>query len=872
MTTGPKSLQSTSNNSELEPRMSSIKDNFCDSNQSETLTLFQQPETRSPIQTTKPSIGSLLGISSENETGGVNSKQPSDTKSVKGTSSMDQQIIKSEEHIDKFATRSSSGITNTLPVPQPAVNILTVTEVSSDSLQHSKNCSPGHLLNLGINMEDVVLESPLSDAGEDSGSSFDSNWNKCHSSSAESPIAMEKDSEAGSPMDIDTSNNSFQGSVAKKDYSSIPDGREDAGNKSSKIQPHAEDNAEFTKSSSFSKDAEITITSGGTVVLGQENEMDIAPQERERPGISSDPSSECKGAWHCGKKDSKITDFFRGAPRFEQKSRKEQCEFQHQKPARKVIKHILPPLPPNAKWFGTPIEEMRRMPMCGAPLPSLRQSSNHTVTIRRDLLREGEVPKPYPTTYKDAWDNKHVKMPCSRENLYPVEDENGERTAGSRWEVIQFALQQEFRSAVDLKNAILKYNIAYAKKWDFTALIDFCDKVLDDAESDHLFQSILPDMVKLACRLPELCTQPIPLLKQKMNHSITMSQEQIASLLANAFFCTFPRRNAKIKAEYSSYPDINFNRLFEGRNPRKAEKLKTLFCYFRRVTEKKPTGLVTFTRQSFQMFPEWERSHKKLTRIHVTFEGTIEDNGHGMLQVDFANRFVGGGVTSAGLVQEEIHFLINPELIISRLFTEVLDSNECLIITGTEQYSEYTGYAETYRWKRSHEDETPRDEWQRHTTEIVAIDAIHFRHYLDQFAPEKIRRELNKAYCGFARPGVPSQHLSAVATGNWGCGAFGGDSRLKALLQLIAAAEAGRDVVYFTFGDSELMKEIYNMHTFLTQRDQTVADIYRLLLRYYSEECRGGPSQKPDVKLYHFIYNTIESNSSSTDEEDDLGD
>lgn len=61
-----------------------------------------------------------------------------------------------------------------------------------------------------------------------------------------------------------------------------------------------------------------------------------------------------------------------------------------------------------------------------------------------------------------------------------------------------------------------------------------------------------------------LC-QPIPLLKQKMNHSITMSQEQIASLLANAFFCTFPRRNAKMKSEYSSYPDINFNRyVFRG--------------------------------------------------------------------------------------------------------------------------------------------------------------------------------------------------------------------------------------------------------------------------------------------------------------------
>lgn len=31
-----------------------------------------------------------------------------------------------------------------------------------------------------------------------------------------------------------------------------------------------------------------------------------------------------------------------------------------------------------------------------------------------------------------------------------------------------------------------------------------------------------------------------------------------------------------------------------------------------------------------------------------------------------------------------------------------------LFIVGTEQYSEYTGYAETYRWARSHEDQTPR--------------------------------------------------------------------------------------------------------------------------------------------------------------------
>ncbi|XP_072138926.1 poly(ADP-ribose) glycohydrolase isoform X2 [Mobula birostris] len=522
----------------------------------------------------------------------------------------------------------------------------------------------------------------------------------------------------------------------------------------------------------------------------------------------------------------------------------------------------------DVKWLGTPISEMRRMPECSGTLPVLRASNNHLVTIQTDL-KNGDVPRPFPTYYKDAWDEDHVKMPCSDQNLFPVENENGSKRVSSRWELIQTALSRKFGNSLDVKDAILKYNAGYAKKWDFTVLNYLCTEVLNDVETQHLLQSILPEMAQLALRLPTVCTQPIPLLKQKMNHSITMSQEQIACLLANAFFCTFPRRSNKAKPEYSNFPDINFKKLFEGSSLKKVEKLKTLFCYFRKVTEKKPTGLVTFQRQCLQNFPEWERSTKKLTRLHITCEGTIEDNGRGMLQVDFANKFVGGGVTRGGLVQEEIRFLINPELIVSRLFTEALDYNECLIITGTEQYSIYEGYADTYRWVRSCNDQTPRDAWQRHHTEIVAIDALPFRHYQEQFSPDNIKREINKAFCGFFRPGVDPQNLSAVATGNWGCGAFGGDARLKSLLQMMAAAEAGRDVVYFTFGDRELMTEIHDMHKFLIEKEQTVGQIYKLLERYRSDVCRPCSFSRPNMKLYNFIYDSVVLYLDSTDEDDE---
>uniref|UniRef100_A0AAX7V6R0 poly(ADP-ribose) glycohydrolase n=1 Tax=Astatotilapia calliptera TaxID=8154 RepID=A0AAX7V6R0_ASTCA len=450
--------------------------------------------------------------------------------------------------------------------------------------------------------------------------------------------------------------------------------------------------------------------------------------------------------------------------------------------------------------------------------------------LQTDLLREGEVPVPYPTKFKDAWDDLSVKMPCSEKNLFPMETED----------------------------AILRYNTAHAKKWDFTALNLLCTECLEHCEVQQLFDTVLPAMVDLALKAPRLCTMPIPLLKSRMNQSLTLSQEQIACLLANAFFCTFPRRNSR-KSEYGNYPEINFYRLFEGPSPRKIEKLKTLLCYFRRVTQTTPKGLVTFTRQTLNNPPDWESSQTQLTRLHITCEGTIEEHGYGMLQVDFANRFVGGGVTGHGLVQEEIRFLINPELIISRLFTEALEYNECLIITGAEQYSKYSGYAESYKWVGIHKDETPRDDWQRRCTEIVAIDALKYRHFLEQFLPEKMTRELNKAYCGFHRNNANRKHLSAVATGNWGCGAFGGDTRLKALIQFMAAAEAGRDVAYFTFGDAQLMKDVHEMHAFLTESRVTVGQLYDLLNQYFNEVCKNCHTTRPDVSLYRFIYETVSS-------------
>lgn len=60
-------------------------------------------------------------------------------------------------------------------------------------------------------------------------------------------------------------------------------------------------------------------------------------------------------------------------------------------------------------------------------------------------------------------------------------------------------------------------------------------------------------MVSLILQTSEIVTCPIPLLRKNVNHNISLSQKQVACLLANAFFSTFPRKMKQIEL-----PSINF--------------------------------------------------------------------------------------------------------------------------------------------------------------------------------------------------------------------------------------------------------------------------------------------------------------------------
>ncbi|XP_078522897.1 poly(ADP-ribose) glycohydrolase-like [Lissotriton helveticus] len=484
------------------------------------------------------------------------------------------------------------------------------------------------------------------------------------------------------------------------------------------------------------------------------------------------------------------------------------------------------PLDNGERCLGVNIDLLKKIDPA-RPMPQLRPSFDHVVLVEVSTVGAGFVPTPYKGRPADPWNQDFVKMPHSQHNLY----ESNLSFSGTkwRWNVITKALRKKMSCAHDIEKAIKSYNKKYERQWKFDALDSFFTS-LKDGERQYYLTSVIPKMAELALQLPIICPKPIPMLKKGQQRAITMSQQQVACLLCNAFFCTFPRRNAtQGNSEYATYPSINFNRLFDEENSSKREKLRAIFCYFAQVVDEMRTGLVTYERRKLAYEPKkWSKSQAKFTKFHVSSEGTIEENGKRMLQVDFASPIVGGGVLGSGLVQEEIRFLINTELIVSRLFTEKLDNDECLLITGAEQYSRYAGYCRNFKWTESMKDSTPRDAWQRRCIEIVAIDAIRFRDTREQFTGASIDRDLNKAYCGFQVNPSFSQQNAAVATGNWGCGAFNGHPKMKGLLQLMAAAEARRDVAYFTFGDHAMMRELHEMHLFLEDHF-TVGQLYTCL-------------------------------------------
>ncbi|KAF9331730.1 hypothetical protein BG006_005422 [Podila minutissima] len=659
--------------------------------------------------------------------------------------------------------------------------------------------------------------------------------------------------------------------------------------------------------------------------------------------------------------------------------------------------------------------------------------SDYFVTGPNHVLCEipGVDQPSFPKTFQDSWDMDHVRLACSN-RIYPTDVShwpkivqalsqpirssqelsevilrwNKAKEVGWNFNALDAFLNHrtdaelvaQAERIIDattpatesldpmteaMANIVIpKYNVSASEDEDeqhqpqapvASPYIPPASQFLSPAERTRFFDVILPRMQALALRLPELIKKPIPFLKQQQDSAITLSQEQIACLTANAFFNTFPgrnvpyktksyrrkwrpsRRHVQLKKEQQErdlkagvtqanteehqeevHSDDSEDEVEEeegskrakgsasrgargrgngrggrgGNTPSATVRVPKTFKrtpgpagQFDFVEESMSTSLQTVagepvntqstdkesnveeltvkdTEVSTSSAPKEEadlrgpkmpsinlvsmfwseqtgknactdaQAAKLRCLIHyfdrVTSEmdavSGLETAPQGALQLDFANKNIGGGALDRGAVQEEIRFMICPEMIVSRLFSQPMEANEAILIKGIEQYSDYIGYSKTFEWFSDHRDTTPRDKLGRRQREICAIDAKPFKSKVSrigQFDKPLVLREINKALAGFRPSPINASewglapHLEsgsesadtvstvprAIATGNWGCGAFGGHLQLKFVLQWIAASVSSKlspgvdptlthDVLYYTFGMPELARDI----------------------------------------------------------------
>lgn len=98
------------------------------------------------------------------------------------------------------------------------------------------------------------------------------------------------------------------------------------------------------------------------------------------------------------------------------------------------------------------------------------------------------------------------------------------------------------------------------------------------------------------------------------------------------------------------------------------------------------------------------------------------------------------------------------------------------LFSGSQQFSCYSGFSDSFEWagpykdlpeRYEHSNYVPkismylllffshirsdlcRDEWARRQRQILAIDALHFKHRREQYNMRKVTRELNKVRFSF---------------------------------------------------------------------------------------------------------------------------
>ncbi|CAD8100734.1 unnamed protein product [Paramecium sonneborni] len=392
----------------------------------------------------------------------------------------------------------------------------------------------------------------------------------------------------------------------------------------------------------------------------------------------------------------------------------------------------------------------------------------------------------------------------------------------------------ELKSKKDEEQAILIIQSLNGKPKKGLMALQSVIKALNKQDRNQFFENTIPKMAKYS----------IELLKNSLKKELIVSEgifqftrKEIYQFLSLAFF-------GLLKNQLGRFPSpCNLTYILEERT----EKVKCYLHYFMKANEEQENEIVTIERITFnqnyhihQFFPkyqentsldlqQWSNCNKNLKNIEFV-DQYIEEQQDSLL-VDFANKYIGGGVLYSGCVQEEILFTIMPENIIAVLFCEVLKNNEVVIVKNTIRYSDYNGYHYTFQFVKR----APKNLNQN----ILVLDAQNYKYNpMRQYQPDEILREINKAFIGFSlqQQAEEKEFLMPISTGKWGCGAFKGDCELKTLIQLIAFSasikreDQQRKMIFSTFKDKKMQSFKRDLDDII-QKYKNIGNLFQQLLK-----------------------------------------
>ena len=315
----------------------------------------------------------------------------------------------------------------------------------------------------------------------------------------------------------------------------------------------------------------------------------------------------------------------------------------------------------------------------------------------------------------------------------------------------------------------------------------------------------------------------IEILKTNTTNKIILTRKEVALIFILGFFDIFQLEMVKmnINQRYDFYPVLIST---NGPSFAKGRSFLNYMTVIGKWLEEKNSILdepITYLRENKDFNIKNFENIKKLCDIEIIEEGSMF-NTKAKFCIDFANQYIGGGALSGGCVQEEILFAVEPEAIVSIFLMEVMNDNDAIRIDNLIQYSNYSGYAFSFKYEES----AIKDEQNLIRHNIIAIDAV--CSYSGGVSKSSKKRDLIKAYVGFNLINFDDKDVSklekTISSGNWGCGAFGGDYELKFIQQWLAATYAGVDkLYYYTFGRKEMNNVIKNLEE---MKSLDVNDLY----------------------------------------------